>query len=40
MVGVGVPNGLLKLQRAISGVKIQWLMGVLYIMESYWNVDV
>ncbi len=34
------PGGFLKLQRAISGVKPQWLVAFFYDIESSWNVDV
>ncbi len=34
------PNGLLKLQRAISGVNTQWLVALFISLESSWNVDV
>jgi hypothetical protein len=40
MLGVGIPNGLPKLQRAISGVKIQWLVAFFISLEIFWNVDV
>ncbi len=37
---VGVPKGFPKLQRAIWGVKSQWLVALFTSMESSWNVDV
>jgi hypothetical protein len=35
MLGVGVPNGLLNLQSAISGVKIPFLEELFILLESY-----
>jgi hypothetical protein len=40
MVGVGVPNGVPKLQKAISRVKTQWLVVFFVSLESFWNVNV
>jgi len=34
------PGGLLNLQRAITGVKIQWFEEFLISMESSWNLDI
>ncbi len=34
------PGGLLKLQRAIAGVKTQWLVALFISLESSWSVDV
>jgi hypothetical protein len=34
------PGGLPKLQRAIAGVKTQWLVAFFISLESSWNVDV
>jgi hypothetical protein len=35
MVRVGVPNELAKFQRAISGVKTQWLVAFFISLKSY-----
>jgi hypothetical protein len=39
ILGVGVPNGLLNLQRAIIGVKTHWMEAFLISLKSSWNVD-
>ncbi len=40
IVGVGVSNGLLNFQRAITRVKIHWIETFSISMESTWNLDV
>jgi hypothetical protein len=40
IMGIGVPNGRLNLQKEIAGVKTHQFEGLFISLNNYWNVDV